>query len=336
MQQEGLAPGSIRALFGPASGPKWLVLAGLDRALLASGLLQPPTAADERTLLAGSSAGAWRMLALAAREPLEAHQFLAARYIEQVFSRRDTPRTVSLAYREMLAELLALGGDRLLAHPSFDLAIHTARLRLGASRTALVAAFLAAGGLNLATRRATGWLFERVLFHTRPANFAPPVAGRLVALDHTNLLAAARATGTVPFYLETILDIPGAPTGGYVDGGLTDYHLNQVYLEADRGIVLLPHYRRLVLPRWLDRMRPSRQPPPAATADLLQLYPSPQFLARLPDGQLPDRQDFQRFMRDPARRIRRWREAVALSEELGAQFLADLESGRIVDRVEPL
>ena len=364
LRRDGLAAGSIRAVFGPASGPKWLVLAGLDRALLDSGLLQPCPRSGRRTLLAGSSAGAWRMLAFACRDPQRAHRRLLERYVEQVFSPRDTPRTVSLAYRALLAELLT-DDAHILDHPRFDLAIHTARARLGASRAALIASILAAASVGLCagaarslSRRATGsWhgrdgprgsaaggssrgasglLFERVLFHSRPARFRQPFDGRLVTLDRHNLLAAARASGSVPIYLEAIRDIPGAPPGGYVDGGLTDYHLNQTYAEADSGIVLLPHFRQRIVPCWLDRWRPAPSPSTATTSDLLQLYPSPELESRLAGGQLPDRGDFKRFMANPGERIRRWRAAVTASEALGEQFLADLESGRLPDRVRPI
>ncbi len=331
LRREGLAPGAIRAVVGPASGPRWLVLAGLDRALLDGDLLT-----RGRILLAGASAGAWRMMAFACDGPRRAHRRLLDGYGGKVFARDDTPVSVSRAYRDLLAEVLDGGEDGVLTHPVFDLAIHTARPRLGASRAALAATFLTAVPLNLLTARATDLFFERVLFHSCPPRFHRPYAGSVVPLERRNLLPAALATGTVPFYLESVRDISGAPAGGYVDGGLTDYHLNQAYAEEDAGLVLLPHYRRRVLPRWLDRMRPSRTPAPEALADLLLIYPSKHFVAGLPDGYVPDRHDFKRFADDPEARIRRWRATVAAGEALGEQLADDLEAGRIPDLVQPL
>ncbi len=330
LRSDGLGPGSIDAVVGPASGPRWLALAGLDRALLETGLLS-----RGRILLAGASAGAWRMLAFACRDPRGAHRRLLDGYVGQVFQRGDTPTDVGRAYHDLLAEVVAGDADHILDHPVFDLAIHTARCRAGGTRPALAASLLAAAALNLATDRATGAGFERVLFTSRPSLLPRPFDGRLVTLERRNLLAAARASGTVPLYLEAVRDIPGAPAGAYVDGGLTDYHLRATYVEADRALVLLPHYQRAVLPRWLDRFRRSRRPSPEAVADLLQIYPSQDFVASLPAGHVPDRDDFKRFIDDPRERIRRWHAVASASDALGEELLADLESGRLVDRVEP-
>ncbi len=348
LRRDGLGAGSVRAVVGPASGPRWLALAGLDRALLSTDLLTPTrihaASPARRILLAGASAGAWRMVAFACRDPRGAHQRLLDGYIDQVFGKSDTPADVSRAYRTLLAKVIADDAGHILDHPVFDLAIHAARCRAGGSRAALLASLLAAGALNTVTARATGACFERVLFHTRPARLPPQFNGRLVTLERRNLLAAARASGTVPLYLEAVRDVPGAPAGAYVDGGLTDYHLRAVWGEDD-GLVLLPHYQRTILPRWLDRYRSplaplrgdaSRRPSPAATADLLQIYPSAEFVGALPGGYIPDRDDFKRFANDPQERIRRWRQVVAASETLGEQLLADLKSGRVVDRVRPL
>ena len=273
----------------------------------------------------------------ACRNPSRSHQQLLEGYIGQVFRRGATPAEVSRAYRRLLAEIIANEEDRILDHPVFDLAIHTARSRSGGSRATLLAALLAAGLLSLVTARATGLLFERVLFHSCPSRWRRQAFdGCLVPLGRDNLLAAALASGTVPLYLESVRDIPGAARGAYVDGALTDYHLNQVYLEPGSGIVLLPHYRSTLLPRWLDRLRPSRRPKPEAVADVLQIYPSAEFLSRLPDRRIPDRDDFERFADDPRERIRRWWEATSASEALGEQFLTDLESGRLPELVRPL
>ncbi len=330
LRRQGLGPGTIRAVVGIASGPRWLALAGLDRALLSTRLLS-----EGRILLTGASAGAWRMLALACRDPRSAHRRLLDGYIGQVFPRSVTPAGASRAYRDLLEDVIAGDADHITGHPVFDLAIHTARARAGGTRPALLASILAAAALNVVTARATTCFFERVLFHRRPERL-PPFRGRLVPLDAGNLLDAARATGTVPLYLEAVRDVPGAPRGAYVDGGLTDYHLRQTYLEAGAGIVLLPHYRRRILPRWLDRFRSSRRPAPEATADVLQVYPSPEYVAGLPGGHVPDRQDFQRFVDAPRERIRRWRAVAAASDALGEQLLADLETGRLVDQIRPL
>ena len=326
LRQEGLGPRTV-----PASGPKWLALVGLDRALLESDLLT-----RGRILLAGASAGAWRMLTFACSDPGAAHRSLFEGYVSQVFHRGVRPAAISDAYRRMLEEILAGEIDGLLEHPVFDLGVHTVRARFASSWWGIGLSLAAAAALNPLTARATGWLFDRVLFHSRPQRFAVPFAGSVVRLEHRLLLAAAAASGAVPLYLEAVRDPTGAPAGAYVDGGLADYHLNQRYLDGEEGLVLLPHYRRTAVGRWLDKRKPRRRPPAAATRDLLLIHPSREFIARLPGGRLPDRDEFKRFVDHPQERIRRWRSAAALSEALGEELLADLEAGRLPDLVEPL
>ena len=51
---------------------------------------------------------------------------------------------------------------------------------------------------------------------------------------------------------------------------------------------------------------------------------------------LPDRRDFHHFRGAPEERMRRWREAEARSEQLARQFLDDLRSGRLVERVQAM
>ncbi len=108
------------------------------------------------------------------------------------------------------------------------------------------------------------------------------------------------------------------------------------YRAGPRALERLRHHQRPLLAAWLDRYRPQRTPPPEATADPLLIHPSPAFVAGLPGGRVPDRLDFRRFADDSEQRLRRWRAAVAGSEALGEQLLSDLESGRLVELVQPL
>ena len=82
-----------------------------------------------------------------------------------------------------------------------------------------------------------------------------------------------------------------------------------------------------------NRLRPRRTPPAGAVDNVLQIYPSPEFVAGLPGGRIPDRDDFIRLIDDPERRIRQWREVSAMSDRLGERFLDDLERGRMPDLV---
>ena len=170
LRQRGLGPGMVRAVVGPATGPRWLALAGLDRALLSTDLLT-----GDRILLAGASAGAWRMLTFTCRNPRDAHQRLLDGYIEQVFRRGETPARVSRAYRDLLAGVIGDDTDHILQHPSFDLAIHTARCRAGGSRSALLASLAIAGCAQPGHHRR-----DRSRFRTGALSSSPPALSTLL------------------------------------------------------------------------------------------------------------------------------------------------------------
>ena len=55
--------------------------------------------------------------------------------------------------------------------------------------------------------------------------------------------------------------------------------------------------------------------------NVLLMTPSPHYLAALPFGKLPDRNDFKRFMGDAAGRKRYWYKAIAESQRLGDELL---------------
>ena len=60
IRKRGLSPSELQCIVLPAIGPKWLVLAGFDRALIENGWLQ---ARADRSLLFGASwvrGGPWR------------------------------------------------------------------------------------------------------------------------------------------------------------------------------------------------------------------------------------------------------------------------------------
>ena len=333
LADKGLDADQIAAVVGPASGPKWLALVGIDQTLLTSGLLH--SRSDGRPIqLLGASAGSWRMLAYATVDPLQSLQRLQDGYIRQVFQRGDKAPYVSQCYRQLMHEVVGEQGDHVLHHSDFDLSILTTRVRRGRSLAAMTASLVGAAALQMTTRRATGWFFERVLFHRAPQRAKAPLGGQLAALTEENLCEAALASGSVPFYLRSIEDLPGAPQGLYIDGGLTDYHLHPASMQPWDGVVLMPHYWRRVVPQWLDKRRPRRDLTADQAADVLQIYPSREFIASLPGGHLPDREDFKTFVDDPDERIRRWHEVTRRSQVLGDELRDDLASGRWLDKLE--
>ena len=339
LHDRGLTPTDVGAVVLPATGPRWIALAALDRTMLASGWLAPAPGAGRRVLV-GASAGAWRALALACPDAESAHRELLDGYVGQVFAPGVRPREVSDAYRRMLAAILTT--DRvtaLVARSDVGAVVLTDRARwpVASSRRLLqwVGLALCAAG-NWLTPRLQRALLSPVAVTSRPDDVPAGFDGPVAPLRADNATDVALASGTLPFVMTPVVDPPHLPAGRYLDGGLLDYHLGRRWTPADAGVTLLLHVGGPVRPGWFDRWRPSRRPPAAVLDDLVVLEPSTRFLAGLPDGRLPDRQDFFRFADDPAARLRRWREAVALGDRLAEAFERVSSAEAIARRVRPL
>ena len=84
--------------------------------------------------------------------------------------------------------------------------------------------------------------------------------------------------------------------------------------------MLYPHFQRQVIPGWLDKALKHRHRSSAFLDNLVLLVPSPEWVASLPAGKLPDRNDFTQLAHDVPERQRRWRQAVAESQRLADAF----------------
>jgi hypothetical protein len=340
LRQRGLTASDLDALVLPAIGPKWLVLAGFDRALLEHSWFD---AAQGRALLFGSSVGAWRALALASRDPRRTHAALVDAYCRQRFTRADAPPAISNAYRRLIREVYS--DDDLayaLRHPRFDVALAAVRARGPFSSRAAQASTLASAALlNALSARTRELFFERVIFDSRASTACDSSGtrrdrdGTRAPLTADNVRDVALASGTVPMYMQAIQNIAHAPVGTYLDGGFSDYHVNQ-RLNSGAGICMLFLHQRRIVPGWLDKFVPWRRSAPDHVSRLLLIYPNAEFVRSLPGGAVPTRDDFQLFVDRPDERIARWREVVARSEALGESFLRTVASGEIAARTRAL
>jgi hypothetical protein len=113
-------------------------------------------------------------------------------------------------------------------------------------------------------------------------------------------------------------DIEGAKGGSYWDGGMTDYHCHMDYASklGDDDIVLIPHFQQHLVAGWLDKVLKWRHPSSRFLDHVVVLAPSTSFVAGLPNGKIPDRQDFKTYMDDFDGRCRYWTESVAQSQLL--------------------
>lgn len=324
IERAGLRPDDIRCMPAAAGGPKGLALLPLDRLLATEWLPRTPSIE-----FIGASIGAWRMAALAQRDPLAALDRLQHAYVrEQNYSERPSPVQVATVCRG-LARSVCRVPTALALRPGVALSIITARAR-GALAAGSRFAFGRVAFENAASRHRLARHMERVVFHAgapSPLLAAFDAFGLAqVPLTQDNLEDALLASGSIPLICDPVRDIPAAPRGDYWDGGLIDYHLLLPYDRYD-GLVLYPHFVPYVTPGWLDKFLPWRKSPVRHhwLANVVLIAPSRAMLERLPDRRLPDRSDFHRYGRDHAARIAAWERAIAESEAFAEAALAWLQ-----------
>jgi len=363
LQYHGLQASDIGAVAGAAGGPKGLILGPLDRFIFGQWLAQSSQPVD----LVGASIGAWRMATACLNQPVAAFERLERDYIGQHYALlpgedRPAAARVSALFGDNLQAFYGGRVQEVLQHPRYRLHVLTSHgrgllAREQTWRTALgyVGAFLS----NLLSRRALGMWLERVVFSSQMMDaLGMSVAlpfdrsdypTRQVALTDANFLAAMRASCSIPFVLQAVHDIVGAPAGAYWDGGVTDYHLHLNWsaaahdmhliaegadskravahhgLQSKASLVLYPHFQKSVVPGWLDKHLRWRHHATGFLDNMLVLAPDPDWVQTLPNAKLPDRTDFTRYGDDLAGRIRVWTAAVSASAQLADEFAAWLE-----------
>ena len=337
LRERGLRAEDVDVVPGASGGPKWLVLAALDRFLFGE-FLQVPRA---RPLdLIGSSIGSWRLACLALKDPAAALDRAHAGYIEQRYPHKPSAQLVTETSVRLLDTLLSpTGRDEILAHPWARLHVLTTLCRgpFGSERRSLQMAGLAlAAAGNLATRRALAFQTKRVIFHAAgresPFRDLSDFPTMHVPLTAENVGPALMASASIPLVLSGVR-VPGAPDGVFRDGGVIDYHLDLDFGPGE-GLVLFPHFYPHMVPGWFDKALRWRRARPANFRRALVLCPSTEFVARLPGRKIPDRKDFVNL--SDGERIAAWNEVVRASAELASELGELLASGRIADHVRPL
>ncbi len=330
--RDGFSPDLFSLLLGASGGAKWLILAHLDRFLFGD-YLQRGT----RPLsVIGSSIGSWRHACLAMPDPAAAIDILEDGYLNQRYSRaKPGPEEVSEVSSSILSHVLGdHGATHIVDHPRIQTHIVTARGRgpNASTSTALLASGLGAAALsNALNRRLLQWHFQRVVFHTGPTPL-PNLSlhdfnTHYAQLDAGTLSRSLHASGSIPFVLTGERDIPGAPAGQYWDGGIVDYHFDLAQYRGG-GLILYPHFSANVFPGWFDKFLSHRRARLAAiegASKLVMLSPSERFIADLPFGKIPDRNDFRRLGEEE--RVRYWEHCVERGRALAEEFAALVDSG---------
>lgn len=340
--EKGLLPQHISVVPGAAGGPKGLILGPMDRFLFGHWLSR----SDQPIDLVGASIGAWRMATACLPQPEQELLALEEAYIHQHYAlapgqRRPTPHQVSTDFAANLQRFYSGRIHQVILHPRYRLHVMTSR-GLGllsqdnAWRTPLgyAGAYLS----NLVSRRSMGQWLERVVFSSpfmgapHPLPFATDdYPSRQLALSEDNFMDTVQASCSIPFVLEAVKAIHGAPAGAYWDGGITDYHLHVDYRQA-KGLTLYPHFQKAVVPGWLDKKLTRRHQPTAFLDSTIVLAPDPEWVRTLPNGKLPDRSDFTTYGQDLAARVKVWTQAVGEAQRLAdelAHWLLQPDFGRV-------
>ncbi|MET0541186.1 MAG: phospholipase [Variovorax sp.] len=324
--RHGLLPQHVRTIPGAAGGPKGLILGPIDRFLFGEWLPQSTQPVD----LVGASIGAWRLANACLTDAKTAFEQFERGYIHQHFEvppgqKRMTAKQVSLQFGEGLRTFYGGRAREVLTHPRWRLHVIASRgrhilRREGRVRTPI--GYLGAFATNSVLRRGLGAWLERVVFST-PGAALPfgthDFRTRRVELSTANFEPALQASCSIPFMLEAVHDIPGAPPGAYWDGGITDYHLHLDYANAD-GIVLYPHFQKTVVPGWLDKGLKWRHGSSGFLDRMVLLAPDPDWVRTLPNGKLPDRNDFLRYGNDVKGRVSAWSSAAGEAKRLADEL----------------
>jgi hypothetical protein len=318
LAREGLHPAHVRAVPAAAGGPKGLALLPFDRWLFGDWLRE----VEEKPLLVGASIGAWRMAAGAQCDPLSAIDRLEDAYIHQTYPAGASPAQVATGVAKIT---FALAEDWSLdpAVPLRVLVAHASHRLRGRNDTRT---FAGAALANLKSRDRLGAYLKRLVFESGPVTPLDAVwpvcdafGATTQALNEANRLMALTASGSIPVVCAPVRDITGLPRGDYWDGGLIDYHLHLPYHPLG-GIVLYPHFVDHVTPGWFDKHLPWRRARGRWLENVLLVSPSPAMLRRLPEGKLPDRQDFYRYEGNDPRRFEVWRRAIGECQRMVEQF----------------
>ena len=329
IEQHGLSPEHVGVVPGAAGGPKGLILGPLDRFLFGEWLASSSQCVD----LVGASIGAWRMATACLKEPIAAFSRLERDYISQDYElppgrKSPLPSHVSERFGQSLEDFYGGRVHEVLGNPRYKLHVVTSHGRhvLGREhRLATPLGYLGAFASNVLHRRVMGAWLERVVFSTsQQLPFATSdYRTRQATLSEENFQPALQASCSIPFVLDAVHDIPGAPRGAYWDGGITDYHLHLDYDQGGQGpLVLYPHFQKAIIPGWLDKPLKRRHAATHFLDNTIVLAPDAQWVARLPNAKLPDRTDFARYGTDLKARINAWSTAASAAAQLADEFAA--------------
>ena len=337
IKENGFSPDLFDFMLGASGGPKWFVLAGLDRFIFPEFFKGRTRPLD----IIGSSAGAFRFACFAQNDPLAAINRLAERYSQTVYSDKPTAQEITLSGRKLLDYVLGDKGiEEIVSNPVFKAHFVVARckgLTRFEAKPIQLAGLAASAGANAIKRKWLDKFYQRYFFSAPGGQLSVQdpagMSSHFVPLAENNLAQALMASGSIPVVIEGVENINGAPPGMYRDGGIIDYHFDLTFGPA-KGLVLYPHFYSKPIPGWFDKSLKHRKPHHSSYDNVVMLVPSDEFVASLPYGKIPDRKDFETMPAE--QRIKYWQRVLSESDRLGEAFMQLLDKPDMHNQIKPI
>ncbi len=340
IKENGLAPNDIAYVFGASGAAKWLAIYGLDRAIFGEWFKK----LEKPVHLFGTSVGAFKLAAACHTDPASALENLANAYVEQSYTDKDfSANRIASETKKILATVASpTTSHDVLENPLLHFHCGAIRTRGALAKDQSIKQKLSLAKIffhAFGDRTRYGKSLERMIFHhpQHPDTFsgADGVTTLKTSLSKSNLRDALLASGSIPGLMNGVANISGAPDGQYYDGGVLDYHPVPKYLGAKNGLTLYPHFYPHLIPGWFDKHFKNRYANSRQLDSVIMLSPSPRMIGQLAGGKIPDRKDFVTLQDDDPLRQRQWRRCMDLSCALGDEFLATMQHGNIMEKLQP-
>jgi hypothetical protein len=112
-----------------------------------------------------------------------------------------------------------------------------------------------------------------------------------------------------------------------------DYHHDLPHSAKER-LTLYPHFYDRIVPGWFDKRLGWRKPQANHVDRTILVSPSHAFVAKLPNGKIPDRTDFVNY--SPTERIAAWRACTEACKEMADDFNEILDKDELAARLQAL
>ena len=328
INEQGFRPELFTSFLGASGGPKWFTLFGLDKYIFGEFFKNRTQPLN----LIGSSAGAFRSACFAQNDPVAAIERLATSYSQTRYSsNKPTPAEITIKARALLEDVFGDNGvTEIINNPVFKAHFIVAKSNgfiasenkliqlLGLSKSYM---------LNRVNRKLLGSQYERFIFGAPNSNLSITDSYNFktqnIALNQTNLKDALLASGSIPLVMQGIKNIAGSPQGMYRDGGIIDYHFDVKINNP--GLILYPHFNSDPKAGWFDKNL-KRKVAPQNYDNVVMITPSKEFVAGLPYGKIPDRNDFTDL--DADTRIKYWNTVFSETKKLAEAFNKDLDTAK--------